>query len=54
VYLLEANSKARLCVKIGWAGMDWINLAQDWGPVEGSCEHGTEPSGFHKMLEVLE
>jgi hypothetical protein len=25
--------------------MDWIDLAQDMGPVEGSCEHGNEPSG---------
>jgi hypothetical protein len=25
--------------------MDWINLAQDRGPVEGFCEHSNEPSG---------
>jgi hypothetical protein len=25
----------------GWGGIDWINLL---GPVEGSCEHGGEPS----------
>jgi hypothetical protein len=25
-------------------GMDWIDLAQEWGPVEGSCEHGNKPS----------
>jgi hypothetical protein len=30
--------------------MDWIDLAQDRGPVEGSCERGNKPSGFHKML----
>jgi hypothetical protein len=32
-----------------WGGMEWIHLAQDrdnWG---GSCEHGNEPSDFHKM-----
>jgi hypothetical protein len=28
---------------IGWGGMDWIDLAQDRGPVEGCCEHGNEP-----------
>jgi hypothetical protein len=26
--------------------MDWTDLE----PVEGSCEHPNEPSGFHKML----
>jgi hypothetical protein len=34
---------------IGCDGMDWIDLAQDQGPVEGSCEHGDEPSGSLKM-----
>jgi hypothetical protein len=24
------------------------------GPVEGSCEHGNEPSGYIKCWEVLE
>jgi hypothetical protein len=28
--------------EIGWDGMDWIDLAQDMDPVEGSCEHGDE------------
>jgi hypothetical protein len=28
----------------GWDGMDWIDLAQDRDLVEGSCEHGNEPS----------
>jgi hypothetical protein len=31
--------------EIRWGGMDWIDLAQDGGSVEGSCEHGNEPSG---------
>jgi hypothetical protein len=34
--------------EIGWDGMDWIDLAQDREPVEGSCEHGDEPSGSLK------
>jgi hypothetical protein len=38
----------------GWDGMDWIDLAQDRGPVEGSCEHGNETSGSIKYWEVLE
>jgi hypothetical protein len=25
--------------EIGWDGMIWLRI----GPVEGSCEHGTEP-----------
>jgi hypothetical protein len=36
--------------EIGWGGMDWIDL----GPVEGSCEHGNEPSGSIKCWNVLE
>jgi hypothetical protein len=38
--------------EIGWDGMDWIYLAQ--GLVEGSCEHGNEPSGSIKCWEILE
>jgi hypothetical protein len=34
--------------EIGCGGMDWSDLAQEWGPVEGSCEHGNEPSGCVK------
>jgi hypothetical protein len=34
--------------------MDWIALDQDRVPVEGSCEHGSEPSGSIKYWEVLE
>jgi hypothetical protein len=40
--------------EIGWGGMDWINLGSEWGPVEGSCDHGTEPSGSINWWEVLE
>jgi hypothetical protein len=36
--------------EIGWDGMDWIDLAL----VEGSCEHGNEPSGSIKCWEILE
>jgi hypothetical protein len=38
--------------EVGRDGVDWIDTAQ--GPVEGSCEHGVEPSGFRKYWEVLE
>jgi hypothetical protein len=34
--------------------MDWIDQAQDRGPVESSCEHGNEPSGSIKCSEILE
>jgi hypothetical protein len=30
--------------KVGWGGMDWIDLAQDKGSVAGSCDHGNELS----------
>jgi hypothetical protein len=40
--------------EIEWDGMDWIELAQDKGPVEGSCEHGNKPSGSIKCWEILE
>jgi hypothetical protein len=38
----------------GWDGMDWIDLAEDRGPVESSCERGNKPSGSIKRWEVLE
>jgi hypothetical protein len=37
-------------IEIKW---DWIDLAQI-RPVEGSCEHGNEPSGAIKCWEILE
>jgi hypothetical protein len=45
--------------EIGWNGVDWIDLAHDrdqWRAlvVEGSCEHGDEPSSSIKCWEVLE
>jgi hypothetical protein len=40
--------------EIGWDGVDWVDLAQDKGPLEGSCEHGDKPSGSIKCWEVLE
>jgi hypothetical protein len=39
--------------EIGWGGMDWIDLVQD-RDVEGSCEHGIEPSGSVKYWGFLE
>jgi hypothetical protein len=40
--------------EVRWDGMDWIDLAQDRGPVEGSYEHGDEPSGSLIYREVPE
>jgi hypothetical protein len=40
-----------------WDGMGWYGLDRSgsgYGPVEGSCEHGSEPSGSIKFWEVLE
>jgi hypothetical protein len=39
--------------EIGWEGVDWINLAQDWDkwPVFG--EYGTEPAGVNNIEEFL-
>jgi hypothetical protein len=33
--------------KIGWSGVDWIHM-------EGSYEHGNEPSGYVTCSEILE
>jgi hypothetical protein len=33
--------------------MDWIDLAQDWGPVECSFEHGNELSVSVECWEIL-
>jgi hypothetical protein len=30
--------------EVGWGDMDWIDLAQSKGPVEGYFEHSDEPS----------
>jgi hypothetical protein len=38
--------------RMGWYGLDQSGLGQR--PVEGSCEHGDEPSGSLKCWEVLE
>jgi hypothetical protein len=40
--------------KIGWSGMDWIDLDQDRDQWRGSCEGGNEPSGSIKCWEILE
>jgi hypothetical protein len=37
----------------GRNGMDWIDLVQELGPLEGSCEHDNESSGSIKCWEVL-
>jgi hypothetical protein len=37
---------------MGYYGLD--RSGSGWGLVEGSCEHGSEPSGSIKYWEVLE
>jgi hypothetical protein len=39
--------------EICWGDVDWIDVAQDQGLVESSCEDGNEPSGSIKCWEVL-
>jgi hypothetical protein len=36
--------------EMGWDGGDWM----DMGSVEGSCEHGIEPSGSIQCWGILE
>jgi hypothetical protein len=38
--------------RMGWYGLDLSG--SKYRPVEGSCEHGNEPSGPIKCWEVLE
>jgi hypothetical protein len=38
--------------RVGCCGLD--RSGSGYGPVEGSCEHGNEPSGSIKCWEVLE
>jgi hypothetical protein len=38
--------------EVEWGGVGWIDMFQ--GPVEGSCEHGTEPPGSIKYWKILE
>jgi hypothetical protein len=37
---------------MGWYGLN--QSGSGYGPMEGSCEHGNEPSGSIKHWEVLE
>jgi hypothetical protein len=43
----EDNIKMNL-KKIVFGGVDWIHLAEDRGPVVGSCGNGDEPLGSIK------
>jgi hypothetical protein len=45
----EDNIKMDLRGEIGIDGANWIQLAQD-SLMVGFCEHGNEPSGFHKKV----
>jgi hypothetical protein len=37
---------------MGWYGLD--KSGSGYGPVEGCCKHGNEPSGCIKCWEILE
>jgi hypothetical protein len=39
--------------EVGWDDVDWID-DPGYGPLEGSCEHGNQPSGSMKCWAVLE
>jgi hypothetical protein len=36
--------------RMGWYGLEWSDSG--YGPVEGSCEHGNEPSGCIKCWQI--
>jgi len=40
--------------EVGFGSMDWIDLAQDRGQVEGTCKRDNEPSGSIKCVEFLD
>jgi hypothetical protein len=40
--------------EIGWGSLDWIDMAQDRRPVEGSFENGNEPPGSVTSWEIPE
>jgi hypothetical protein len=46
---IEINLKEMECVFVDWMDV-WLRI----GTMEGSCEHGIEPSGYKKRWEVLE
>jgi hypothetical protein len=41
-------------IKMDLRGIEWGNMDWGQGQVEGSSEHGNEPSGFIKYWEILE
>jgi hypothetical protein len=38
---------------VEWEGVAWIHLAQEYGQLAGSFEHGYELLGSIKMGEIL-
>jgi hypothetical protein len=40
--------------KIGWNGMDWLDLAQDRDQWGGNCEHSNALFGSIKCWELAE
>jgi hypothetical protein len=49
----EDNIRTDL-MEVRWEGVDWMNLAQDYEPVAGTCEHANQPSGFIHGEESLD
>jgi hypothetical protein len=45
----EAENTEVDIMEIGMKCMNWVCMAQK-RTLMGSCEHGNEPSGFHKPL----
>jgi hypothetical protein len=39
---------------IGREDVEWIQLAQDYGPVAGSSEHLNDPGGYKEGREYLD
>jgi hypothetical protein len=57
-HFVEAGGDGRIILR--WifrkwdGGMDWIDLAEKWGQVAGSCECSKEPSVSMKSGEFLD
>jgi hypothetical protein len=51
----ELEDDIKIDLREIWCGsVDWIRLAVDKEPLEGSCEHGNEFSGSVKYWKILE
>jgi hypothetical protein len=50
MWLDDIKTDLREIDRIGWYGLDSSGSGNE--PVEGSCEHGNEPQGFHKYWDI--